>query len=70
MMSEFGFESAFKDSFGELVEEAVFAEHVFGLFIVVQKLVNEVCVDGPRFPFEFLSLHWSMSVYTKSFTPS
>ncbi|HXG95242.1 MAG TPA: hypothetical protein VNN73_23095, partial [Blastocatellia bacterium] len=46
----------------------IFAEHIVGLLIVFEQLVNQVCLNGRSS--SFLSLYGSMAVYTKSFTPS
>jgi hypothetical protein len=34
VMNEFGMQSAFEDSFGELFQEPILAEDVFGLLVV------------------------------------
>ena len=50
VMGEFGLHGAFEQGFGELLEQAIFAEHVVGLFIVLEQFVNQIDVDRHSSP--------------------
>src|SRR5438067_3913776 len=55
----------------QLLQQAVLANDVFGLFVVFQQIVNELVVYGHLSPSPNLNrLSCSMTIYTKLFIPS
>ena len=54
VMGELGLHGAFEDGFGELLQEAVLAENVFGLLVVFQELIEQGIIDSHSTFFEWI----------------
>src|SRR5713101_4101410 len=66
MIGHLGLQRSFQNRFGQLLEQTVFPDHILGLLVVGEQLINQLLVDCHGV-FHFLP---PIAVYTVLFTPS